>query len=99
MPAKKSTSPEAAQNKERKAEIRELEKARKHVIKRFGVEEREMNRQVEITRKAALRAEKAHSSACNKYDRAFAKMHKSKTRELNQIDRRIDIVKGRVGAG
>lgn len=99
MSAKKTTSPEDAQNKERKAEIREREKERQKVIRSFTAEEREMGRKVMLAHKAAVKADRAYQSAFNKFERACEKLSNAKTRKLKSIDRRISILKGRVGAG
>jgi uncharacterized protein YlxW (UPF0749 family) len=98
MPSKKSTSPEAAQNKLRKAEIRELEKARKNVLKSVDAEINQAARVVTSAAKIEAKAMRDLHAANKKYDRLVAKLETSQKRDLAQIERRIAILGGRVGS-
>ncbi len=96
MPAK-SPSPEAAQNKLRKAEIRDLEKTRRQLLTRVDPLLKEAEHQLTLALRAEAKAVKRGRTAGEKYFRLKAKLQKSKTRDLDQLDRRIAILKGRVG--
>lgn len=82
MPAK-SSSPEAAQNKLRKVEIRQLEQQRRKVRADFRNEQKRL------------------ISDCTKADKALTKfmvrVEKQLPKEEAYIDRRIGIIKGRLG--
>jgi hypothetical protein len=82
MPAK-STSPEAAQNKQRKAEIREMEKRRSKIRRDFREEQK--------------RLIAACNSANKALDRFMVRVEKQLPKEEAGIDRRIAILKGRIG--
>lgn len=89
MPAKK-TSPEAAQRKVWKAEIKQLEANRRKVAKDFLNE-----------RKKAQAAVLAARKALNAANAASARMHarhlKAEPRAVKAIESRIAVLKGRLG--
>jgi hypothetical protein len=89
MPAK-STSPEAAQRKVWKAEIRSIQNAGIKIIRDFNAEERRLEREVD-------KADKARNAAFSKLNKFKAGRNKKEARELSQIQRRIAILEGRIG--
>jgi fructose-1,6-bisphosphatase/inositol monophosphatase family enzyme len=82
MPAK-TTSPEAAQRKLWKAEIRTHEQAARKIKSDFRAEQKRLHKQY-ITAKTAL----------EKFDR---RAEKQMPKQLSSIDSRIAILKGRLG--
>lgn len=82
MPAKKSPSPDAAQKKLYKAEIKTLEKSKRAKFREFEAERIRL-------KKAITDAEKAHDRFCNsKQKRVWS--------PVDAIDRRIGILRGRL---
>lgn len=82
MPAK-STSPEAAQNKLRRIEIRDLEKTRRRIRADFRNEQKRLIKESVAAHKAVLKFQA----------RAEKQMQKTEA----DIDRRIGILRGRLG--
>jgi hypothetical protein len=82
MPAK-STSPEAAQKRVWKAEIKDLNKAATQIRAEFRAEQKQL----------IAASEKAHKAVLKFQVRAEKKMPKL----LADIERRIGILKGRIG--
>lgn len=82
MPAK-TLSPEAALNKDRKAQIRDLESRRRVIRKQFRDEQNRLIRNCDAANKAL--------------DRFMVRVEKTLPKEEAEIDRRIAILKGRVG--
>lgn len=81
MPSK-STSPEAAQKRVWKAEIKDLNKAAKQIKAEFRAEQKHL----------IAASEKAHKAVLRFQARAENQMPKL----LGGIERRIDILKGRI---
>lgn len=86
----KSKSPEAAQKKAWKLELKSLESARRKVSKDVAAEIRRSFKSVQDASYAAAKARRKHEQTCK---RLFSTEH----RNLSSIDRRIGILKGRVG--
>lgn len=82
MPAK-SLSPEAAQQRVWKAEVKDLQKRRRKV-------DRDFKRELTRLRKAELAALRARV----KYE---LRVDRLRPRAINDIDRRIGILNGRIG--
>lgn len=82
MPAK-SSSPEAAQNKLRKLEIRDLEKTRRKIRADFRIEQKRLIKESDTAHKAVLKF--------------MARAEKQLPKLEADIDRRIGILKGRLG--
>lgn len=82
MPAK-SSSPEAAQNKLRRLEIRKLEQQRRKVRADFRNEQKRLIAACESANKAL--------------NRFMVRVEKQLPKEEADIDRRIDILNGRLG--
>lgn len=82
MPAK-TTSPEAAQKKVWKAEIRDHEKARRKIRADFRNEQKRL----------IAASEKAHKAVLRFMARAEKQLPKAEA----EIDRRVGILKGRIG--
>lgn len=91
MPARKSKSPEAAQKKVWKAEIRDQENAAKKLNKDFDAEQRTIRKQITA-------AEKALSAANRKYARFVARRSKVVPATLREIETRIAVLRGRIEA-
>ena len=89
MPSK-PTSPEAAQRKTWQSEIRSLEKSARKIAGDFAK-----------ARTAALRpvidARKALTAAERKATREIDRLHKREPAALKAVDRRIAILRGRLG--
>jgi phosphoenolpyruvate-protein kinase (PTS system EI component) len=79
----KTTSPEAAQKKVWKAELRDHQKAASKVKADWRNEQKRLIAACESSRKAL--------------DRFMARAEKQMPKQLNAIDRRIQILKGRIG--
>lgn len=90
MPAK-SKSPEAAQRKVWKAEIRAHEVAAGKLNKDFDAEQKAL-------RKAIEKAEKALGTANSKYTRFVARRSKLLPARLREIETRIAVLRGRIEA-
>lgn len=89
MPAK-SKSPEAAQKKVWKAEIRAHQQAAAKVAKDFNAEERRLKKELS-------KAMKARIAAAMKLGKFQTDRAKKEPRALSAIERRIAILKGRLG--
>lgn len=89
MPSK-TTSPEAAQRKVWKAEIRDHEKAASKVVRDFNAEELRLKREVSKT-------SKSHQTAMAKMLKFRGVRAKKEFRAVAAIERRIAILKGRMG--
>jgi len=89
MPAK-STSPEAAQHKIWKAELKSLEANRRKVSKDADIERKKARLEVQA-------AMKALNTAKFRAQRIEAKILKAETAGVKAIDRRIAILRGRLG--
>ena len=83
MPAKPSASPEAAQVRVWKAELKDLAKQRRKVIRDFTTAWSQLNK-----------AAKAANRALAVFE---AREKKTKPRALASIDRRVGILHGRIG--
>lgn len=82
MPAR-STSPEAAQKKLWKAEIKDLGRTRRRIVRDSDSEQNRLRRE---------------SAAANKALSTYiARRSKNEPRAVGDIDRRIGILKGRLG--
>lgn len=86
----KTKSPEAAQKKVWKAEIRDHQKAAAKVIKDFDAEERRLHSET----KKAYRTYRALEVKLSKFRRG---REIKQPRSLAAIERRIGILKGRLG--
>lgn len=89
MPAK-SKSPEAAQRKVWKAEIKTLEANRRKVEKDYRVEIKKSLTAIRLTKKA-------HTDSQEALSRLVARQEKMQPRVYGPIDRRIALLKGRLG--
>jgi hypothetical protein len=88
--AKKTTTPEAEQNKLRRIEKRDLEKRRTQITRTASRELRIAFREADDAAKFATRTHKAYLKTAARIDRAAE-------RELTTIERRIGILNGRLG--
>ena len=88
MPAK-STSPEAAQKRVWKAELKDFTKAAKVVV-------RDSKKEINRLAKECAQAVRAADIAKAKFRKEKAKIEKGTGRELSSITRRIGILKGRI---
>lgn len=86
----KSKSPEAAQKKAWKLELKSLESARRKVVRDITAEQRRSLKTVQDANYAAIRARRKHEKNCERLEAV-------EERNLTSIDRRIGILKGRVG--
>ena len=89
MSAKKTTSPEAEQNKLRKIEFKHLTALRSKVVKDFKNEFLRSQRECDAAAKAARTLHAKHLKLADK-------LFKSEARELANIDRRLGILNGRI---
>jgi hypothetical protein len=89
MPAKK-TSPEAAQRKVWKAEIKQLEANRRKVAKDFKTER-------DKAAKASFHAQKVADKLYADFIRIRGRHQKAEPRALKSFDSRIAVLKGRLG--
>lgn len=83
MPAKKSLSPEEAQKRVWKSDLKTLEKQRRKVARDFTAARKPLK--------------KAFLQARRKLDAFDAREEKLRPRAVANIDRRIGILKGRIG--
>jgi hypothetical protein len=96
MPAK-SKSPEAAQRKVWKAELKTLESNRRKVLRDFTAAHFAETKKVQEQVRIVQRAQKELDAAIAKRTRLMAKNEKSEKSALRTIDRRIAILRGRIG--
>lgn len=89
MPSK-NTSPEAAQSKVWKSELKILESNRKKVGRDIDAQFRASLKETVAFERAAQQARKKHNRTCKRLEAA-------ERRQFSGIDRRIGILKGRLG--
>jgi hypothetical protein len=90
MPAK-SKSPEAAQRKVWKADIKQFEAAARKLNKDFEAEQKALRKGIE-------QAEKALGTANRKYTAFVARRSKVLPARLREIETRIAVLRGRIEA-
>lgn len=86
----KSTSPEAAQKKVWKAELKQLESARRKVSRDITAEFNRSEKDLKTLEKSLLSARKKHKATAIRLER-------QERRQLADIERRIGFLKGRIG--
>ncbi len=96
MPAK-SKSPEAAQHKLWKAELKDLKANRHKVVKNFTALHFAACKEVRQAELAVAKAKKALDAAAVKRGRLMTKNEKAENAALRNFDRRIAILNGRLG--
>jgi hypothetical protein len=91
MPARKSASPEAAQKKVWRAEIKQQEAAALKLNRDFDGEQKALRKGIEA-------AEKSLGKANAKYTRFIARRSKVLPKTLREIETRIAVLRGRIEA-
>lgn len=87
---RKTKSPEAAQKKVWKAELKQIDALRSKVRRDIRAERRRSQKETEQAERAVITARNKHMKLCER-------LVKTEARELANIERRIAILKGRIG--